>query len=484
MRVSRREFLAAAGATSVVGLAGCTNPLEYLGMVKPAGRFFASCTAPDGQLTDEFSHTLSRMTFGARPGDYDRVRVMGIESFLEQQLAYESIDDRVCDFTTRRLESITAPLGELFEYKEEFLREELTRNTVLRATYSERQLYEVMVEFWTDHFNISIFKGDCQWLKAADDRDVIRKHALGKFSDLVRASALSPAMLWYLDGRVNKKQDNDDRPNENYARELMELHTLGVKGGYTQQDVMEVARCLTGWTVRPGTAYFRGSVEFKNGQHDDGEKNVLGQTIPAGLGEGDLDRVLEIVTKHPSTARYVSWKLCRHFISESPEDETVSAVAKTFTDSGGDIKSILRTLFATPEFNESRATKFKRPTRFLVSALRATSAETTAEKPLLEYLMRMGQLPFQYPTPDGYPQEAAPWSGTLLWRWHFVAALAEDRIGGTKVTWDKLDKLYGSPESLMAHLLNRQPNESEARAASSSGFGPAVLMASPAFQRC
>src|SRR3989442_372228 len=178
---------------------------------------------------------------------------------------------------------------------------EMTRATILRAVWSERQLYEVMVHFWTDHFNIDCSKADCRWLKAADDRDVIRRHALGRFPDLLRASALSPAMLWYLDGRANRKQQDNDKPNENYARELLELHTLGIHGGYTQRDVMEVARCLSGWSVRSVKQLRKGSVEFHPGLHDDGAKLVLGRAIPAGLGQQDLDRVLEIVALHPAT---------------------------------------------------------------------------------------------------------------------------------------------------------------------------------------
>src|ERR1041384_25647 len=197
----------------------------------------------------------------------------------------------------------------------------MVRAAVLRAVYSERQLYEVMVGFWSDHFNIDPGKGDCRWLKAWDDRAVIRKYALGdcglrepttlferlqtfwgggsgapktafNFPAMLRASALSPAMLWYLDGRANRKAGPSEKPNENYARELLELHTLGVHGGYTQKDVMEVARCLTGWTVRGKRQFSKATVEFQQRLHDDGAKEVLGQRIPTGLGERDLDRVL------------------------------------------------------------------------------------------------------------------------------------------------------------------------------------------------
>lgn len=480
MKLSRRAFLGVA----VAGTAGCGGPLDLARIASPAVGALGSCGAPRSPEVDLVSHVLSRMSFGARPGDYERVAAMGVDGYIEEQLAYRDIDDTLCTRMTRRLESLNAPLGELFEYKEGFLRNELTRGTVLRAVYSERQLYETMVEFWSDHFNISIFKGDCPWLKAADDRDVIRKHALGKFPELVRASALSPAMLWYLDGRVNRKRNVDERPNENYARELLELHTLGVHGGYTQQDVMEVARCLTGWTVRPKGKFFKGRVEFEKHGHDDGEKMVLGKRIPAGLGEGDLDRVLELVTQHPSTARHISEKLCRRFVSEQPADETVRAVATAFAKSQGDIPETLRALFRTDEFRNTRSTKFKRPMRFLVSTLRATNAETTAEDPLLEYLMRMGQLPFQYPTPDGYPDEAEPWSGTLLWRWHFVAALIDGRIPGTQVDWTNLTTAFGSEEAFMAHMLGRTPTRDEVSVAVSSGLGAAMLLASPAFQRC
>src|SRR5712692_4635077 len=179
-----------------------------------------------------------------------------------------------------------------------------------------------MVHFWTDHFNIDSSKAECKWLKAADDRDVIRPHAMGRFPDLLRASALSPAMLWYLDGRFNRKRDGDDKPNENYARELLELHTLGVHGGYTQRDVMEVARCLTGWTletrpfwlshaIRPRNAFW-----FDSARHDDGEKIVLGHRIPPGGGEKDGDRVLDILAQHPATARFIATKICRHFLGD------------------------------------------------------------------------------------------------------------------------------------------------------------------------
>ena len=213
---------------------------------------------------------------------------------------------------------------------------------------------------------------------------MIRAHALGNFRELVKASALSPAMLIYLDGHDNKVVDPEDKPNENYARELMELHTLGVDGGYTQNDVMEVARCLSGWTYTHQPFGFKPAhVEFDAARHDDGEKTVLGHAIPAGGGTQDLERVLDIVCAHPSTARYLAMKLCRWFISDPPPDVAVETVARAFTSSQGDITTTLRTMFATEEFRMARGNLFKRPWRFVVSSLRFTDAKTNAGEPVV-----------------------------------------------------------------------------------------------------
>jgi uncharacterized protein (DUF1800 family) len=407
-----------------------------------------------------------------------------VEVWLEEQLHPERIDDSNCERILRRFETLDDPVGELFEYQEDLLLHELVRSTFLRAVYSERQLFEVMALFWSDHFNIDSSKGDCQWLKTADDREVIRTHALGSFPEMLRASATSPAMLWYLDGRDNRTASPEDKPNENYARELLELHTLGAHGGYTQKDVMEVARCLTGWYVRSDEKFQKGKVEFKEELHDDGEKWVLGHRIPSGLGQGDLDKVLEIVSLHPSTARFVAAKLCRRFIQDVPPDRAVEAIAQSFLSSNGDIPKTLRTLFATEEFRTRRGSKFKRPFRYLASALRATGAETDAGQPLGDYLQRMGHVPFQYPTPDGYPDEEAPWLGSLMWRWVFAKNLVGNRIEGTRIDAGKLRARIGDDEALMAHILGRRSTIDEAYGYHSTPAGLALMLASPAFQRC
>jgi uncharacterized protein (DUF1800 family) len=285
---------------------------------------------------------------------------------------------------------------------------------------------------------------------------------------------------------VNRRSKSEEKPNENYARELLELHTLGVHGGYTQQDVIEVARCLTGWTVRDRKKFFKGRVEFQGWQHDDGPKRVLGEAIPAGLGPRDLDRVLDIVARHPGTARHLAWKLCRRFIADAPPESAVAVTAAAFAASGGDIPATLRALFATPEFAApaARGGKFKRPFHFVVSALRATNAETDVSRPMIDYLVRLGHAPFRYATPDGYPEEATHWQNTLLWRWNFSTALAANRIQGTRIGPEELRQRLGGDEALMATVLGRRPTAAERAAYHDSGSGLALLIASPAFQYC
>ncbi|HUR58454.1 MAG TPA: DUF1800 domain-containing protein [Opitutaceae bacterium] len=521
MNVTRRQFMVAGAGAVVAAGSGCSDLRDF---PTNARRWLGQPTAPplEGLLTppaasglDAAAHAINRMTFGARPGDHRRVSAMGLSAFIEEQLAPARLDDWLCTRVIRHeFESLADPesrlfprqgdagdplqqifpamkdkgarVSDLYEYKDKVLLADLTRATVLRAVLSERQLFEVMVHFWSDHFNIDPSKAECKWLKPADDRDVIRAHALGNFRTLLRASAVSPAMLWYLDGRVNRRATPADKPNENYARELLELHTLGVHGGYTQQDVIEVARCLTGWTVRDRKKFFKGRVEFNARQHDDGPKRVLGTEIPAGLGARDLDRVLEILVAHPNTARYIAWKLCRRFIADDPPVAAVQATATAFASSHGDIPATLRALFATAEFLDPRARggKLKRPFHFVVSALRATNAETDASRQLVDYLIRLGHAPFRYATPDGYPEEASHWQSTLLWRWNFATALAANRIKGTQVAADVLRARVGGDDALMATLLGRQPTTAERAAYHGSGSGLALLVASPAFQRC
>ncbi len=485
--LSRRTLLKAATAGgAVAGIGGFSALSQWLTPLMDTGEEgLTAFQPPSAGEIDDAAHVLNRLTFGPRPGQHAEVTATGARAFIARQLEPEGIDDRWTESRAARFEALHAwPMGELLEYDSRELLDQLTRRKILHAVHSKRQLHEVMVDFWSDHFNIDPSKGDSRWLKPADDRDVIRAHALGSFPGMLRASLLSPSMLWYLDGRVNRRAAENERPNENHARELLELHTLGVHGGYTQRDVMEVARCLTGWTVRERAKarYAVGKVEFRSHLHDDGPKTVLGTGIPAGLGAGDLDRVIDIVTRHPATARHLATKLCRRFIDEAPPEAAVSKVADAFLSSGGAIRPTLTALFDTPEFWASRGGKTKRPFHFVVSALRATAARSNAGPALQNHLLRLGHAPFQYPTPDGYPEEAQPWMATLLWRWKFALDLANQAIDGTSFPAARLTRAAGGEQALAAHLLGRAPAPDEIAAATASGAPLALLLASPAFQ--
>jgi uncharacterized protein (DUF1800 family) len=370
---------------------------------------------------------------------------------------------------------------------------ELQASRILRAVYSERQLNEVMVDFWSNHFNVFANKGADRWLLTSYDRDTIRPHAMGKFSELLIATAKSPAMLFYLDnfqsvspqaanarrgerrnpglaglignrrGPVSQNPNEAPRPqpnapqrmrrgiNENYARELMELHTLGVDGGYTQKDVQEVARCFTGWTIfapRGGGAAVAallgngaresaGTFFFNARMHDDGEKVVLGQKIPAGGGIKDGLRVIEILAKHPSTAKFIAQKLVRYFVADDPPPALVDRVSATFTKTDGDIRETLRAIFFSAEFNSPQAyrSKIKRPFELAVSAIRTLGAETNGGPQVHQWIARMGEPLYGFQTPNGYSDTAESWvnTGGLLERMNFGLALASNRIPGTRV---------------------------------------------------
>ena len=537
------------------------------------------------RLTQEqrILHVLNRLGFGARPGDVERVRAMGLERYIEQQLHPEKISDEVADAKVTNLDALKLSTPELYakypqpnqllrqmersgkvppelaavvearkngqaaavapnapkmddnasmakpesaakeeqtpqnnpEYRKAIrdfylknnlrppqqLTAELQASRILRAVYSERQLQEVMVDFWTNHFNVFAGKGADRWLLIAYDRDTIRPNTFGKFYDLLVATAQSPAMLFYLDnfqsvspnanvggrrlgqqrqqrgglldllmgdggmrrnrarqqggGAANMPNPNQQaaqqqRPkrgiNENYARELMELHTLGVDGGYTQKDVQEVARCFTGWTIyNPrGAGAALGMNDDRAGQfyfnprlHDDGEKIVLGHKIPAGGGMKDGMVVLDILAHQPSTAKFIATKLARRFVADNPSPALVERVAAVFTKSDGDIRETLRAIFISPEFNSPEAyrAKIKRPFELAISAIRTLGGETNGAPAIHQWIAKMGQPLYGYQTPNGYSDMAENWvnTGSLLERLNFGLALASNRIPGTRV---------------------------------------------------
>jgi uncharacterized protein (DUF1800 family) len=323
---------------------------------------------------------------------------------------------------------------------------ELQAAKVVRAVTSERQLEELMVDFWFNHFNVFANKGDVRWYVAAYEREAIRPYAMGKFPDLVRATARHPAMLFYLDNWLSARPDfrvpagpNRGRQaglNENYARELMELHTVGVDGGYTQKDVTEVARAFTGWTIdRPQT---NGHFIFRPAMHDTGEKVVLGQRIPAGGGREDGgredgERVIEILTRSPATARFIATKLVRRFVSDTPPPALVTRVAGSYTSTGGDVPSMLRTIFESPEFlsEDAYRAKIKKPFEFVASAVRALGGRIDAQggMALARASAEIGEPLYQAQPPTGYADRSEVWvnAGALLARMNFALALASGR---------------------------------------------------------
>jgi uncharacterized protein (DUF1800 family) len=490
--ISRRHLLFG-GSVGLLALSGC-GPQQavdlVLGTQPPPTAINAATTL------DLPAHVLRRLTFGEHPDDRAALLALAktpdaaVEAWVVRQLHPETIDDDACERLIRRREALAQPLGELYEFKERVLLHELTAATLLRAVYSKRQLHEQLCHFWNDHFNIDMSKGECAWVTVAYDRDVIRPHALGRFSAMLRAVAFSPAMLWYLDGRVNRVDGTGTKatkPNENFARELLELHTLGIDGGYTQQDVMEVARCLSGWTVRDQHQWRKGTVEFHREAHDNGAKTVLGQSIAAGGGERDLDQVLRIVATHPSTARHVARKLCTRFIADDPPTTAIAEVAQAFTVSNGDLALTMRALISCDDFRDPGrfASKLKRPFHYVASCLRATAAHCDGGNAVIDYLGRLGHLPFQFPTPNGQPEKAEAWTGTLLWRWRFAGAFTRGALPGTRVDTEALVKRFGSPTATAAHLFGRQADARETAALAAAGNNALSLaLGSPAFQRC
>jgi uncharacterized protein (DUF1800 family) len=379
---------------------------------------------------DPIVYLVNRITFGLRRSDLDRARGLGFDGFVEEQLNPEQIDDSEVDAVLAAdFPTLFMRPSRLLTLDKKLVTGALVGATLFRALYSRRQLYELMVDFWTNHFNIYQYEKEDYWLKTVDDREVIRRHALGKFGDLLSASAASPAMLVYLDNAHNTKAG----PNENYAREMLELHTLGVNGGYTQQDVQEVARAFTGWTVL-GNGANAGRFTFNPATHDNGARNVLGQQIPAGLGVGHGQRVLEITASHPSTAVHVATKLCVRFVSDTPPQSLVDAAVATFNSTQGDIREVMRTILTSDEFRNAADQKLRRPFEVVGAGMRALDAQVNGDglASLAGVLVLMGQLPFNWIPPNGYPDANAAWVNTngMLNRWNFGLALGAFALKG------------------------------------------------------
>jgi uncharacterized protein (DUF1800 family) len=326
---------------------------------------------------------------------------------------------------------------QIFNGSVQVVNQDLSEAKLLRAIYSDRQLEEVLTDFWYNHFNVFLDKGADRYMVTAYERDVIRPHVLGRFKDLLLATAQSPAMLFYLDNWQSKGPSPKTKQglNENYGRELMELHTLGVDGGYTQQDVTEVARCFTGWTIREPNR--GGGFEFNEKIHDKGEKHVLGVTIPAGGGMGEGLKVLDILADHLSTAHFISRSLAIRFVSDNPPEELVAKMVRTWLKTDGDLLAVMRTMIYSPEFWDPAnfRAKIKSPFEMVVSAVRAVNGDVDFAQALTGQLNQLGEPLYRKLEPTGYSNLGADWtnSASLLARMNFGMALAKGKIAGVKV---------------------------------------------------
>jgi uncharacterized protein (DUF1800 family) len=411
-------------------------------------------------------HVLNRLGYGPKPGDIERVMRMGVPAYIDAQLHPESIPyPQELSARLAALETVNAPAGELVgrfaqlqkQVKNEGedakqrrrvemakIAREAAEARLLRAIDSPRQLEEVMVDFWYNHFNVFANKGVDRALITSYERDAIRPYALGSFRDLLGATAHHPAMLYYLDNFLSTSSDFHARGrafgpkakarglNENYARELMELHTLGVDGGYTQKDVTELARMLTGWTFDQ-RSLVRNNITFRFDprRHDDGTKTWLGMLVqPRGQQEGEM--ALDVLAVHPATAHHISYELAQYFVSDNPPPALVDRMAKTWLQTRGDIRSVLKTLFTSDEFMSPAAVgaKFKTPYQFVVSAVRASGEPVVNVLPLTNAMNQLGMPLYGCLTPDGYKNTQDAWLNpdALARRITFATALGSGRM--------------------------------------------------------
>lgn len=439
--------------------------------------------------TEQAAHAISRLTYGARPGEVTRVTALGVDKWIERQLRPSTIPDSAVSIALSSLQSWTADASTLAALGSAATSagprmmqseggmmmmtdttpvrrvrtlsylgpaNEFVAGRIVRAQLSERQLDEVMAEFWLNHFSVYSGKMPSAYAIVVFTRDVIRPHTLGKFRDLLGAVAHSPAMLYYLDNTVNRSDSlhrtlDEYRAgttaalrnaatrrqglNENYARELLELHTLGVNGGYTQADVIEVARALTGWSTAPnGGPAGRASVifGFNESMHDAEAKTVLGQSLAAGRGVEDGEQVLDIIARHPSTARLIATKLARRFVSDSPPPALIARAAETFTRTDGNIAEVVRTIVTSSEFFSRAAfrAKVKTPFELVVSTRRALNAPADTSVASARTIASLGQPTFGYETPEGWPDNGVAWmnSGAMFSRLAFAFDVADGRL--------------------------------------------------------
>ena len=467
MTISRRDFIKTSGLfAAFTALAACSpqRTMETINGHSLGNGSIGSLPVPTATTASAATAvdpltvlTLNRISFGATPDMYARVQQIGLDAFIDEQLHPETINDDTTDQLMSYFPTLTMTAAQRFQDKDYGqVIKDLVSATILHQWRSQRQLKEVMVDFWSNHFNIYIGKSLCRVLKTDDDLNVIRPNAFAKFGDILNASAHSPAMLIFLDNAESLKT----APNENYARELMELHTISVNGGYTQTDITNVARAFTGWTIVGPNNLFKsfGTYQFVDRIHDTGSKQVLNLSIPAGGGEDDGVKVLDMLAHHPMTAQFISTKLARRFVSDQPDPALVTNLANIFTQSDGDTPTLLKAIFQSDQFKNSAGQKMKRPLEFLASALRLTDATLMGQAPqLVNHVKLLGQIPFDWQFPNGFPDSASFWATTsgLLERWNFGNLLTSNKIGGLRVDANALTKDAQSAQDVVDMLSQR-----------------------------
>ena len=533
-------------AAALLGAAPIDASAQSAGAKNPAKTAIARSDVRELPADQQIIQALNRLTFGSRPGDALKVRAIGLDKWIDQQLHPEKIDDSAIDrfvagypAINRDQDDLLAQYTQQQRERREVKREradstmtaadsmalrkqiqqrgnltrqvvtQLQSSRVARAVGSERQLQEVMTDFWENHFNIYAQKGGPEPYYLRDfDQSVVRPRALGKFRDLLEAVAQSPAMLFYLDNarsmadstrptlnargmpsgmrvvpmrkrglgamravmptaeQMQRQQQQQQRQrqglNENYGRELLELHTLGVDGGYTQQDVINVARAFTGWTINPPAK--GGGFTFRPQVHDAGEKIVLGRKLGAGRGMEDAEDVLDILAKSPATARYISFKLARRFVSDSPSKALVDHASQVYLRTDGDIREVLRAIITSPEFFSQRAfrSKVKSPFEVVVSAMRALNAQPDSTPRSAQVIAFLGQPIFGHQAPNGWPETGESWmnTGAILNRINFGMAVAAGRLPGVDIrSLPALDTIRSAPRDrqvdvVVATILN------------------------------
>jgi uncharacterized protein (DUF1800 family) len=539
--------------------------IAILALWLPGAAAPADNKADDKTADKSIVHVLNRIAFGPRPADIERVRAIGIDRYIDEQLHPERVADagmaqrlsglpsigmssreiareyELPQLEARRERKQNAQADQLgappkpdpLQQKANGVVVELAEQKVLRAIYSERQLQEVLADFWFNHFNVDARKGRDRFLLTEYERETIRPRVFGKFRDLLEATAKSPAMLFYLDNwlsaaevqpgtEVGRSVGQPPSPfpprlargpfggrlapgtevgrrfgrppsqtpgapqgkkaprglNENYGRELMELHTLGVDGGYTQKDVTEVARAFTGWTIE--NPRLGGGFTFNPRLHDTGQKVVLGHVIKAGGGQSDGEQVLDILAKEPATARFIATKLARRFVSDTPPPALVDRAAARFRATDGDQRDVMRTILTSPEFlaPEARRAKVKTPFEFVVSAARAAGADVQEALPLVRQLQQLGMPLYQCQPPTGFKDTADAWvnTGALVNRMNFALALAGNRLRGVSVA------SLPTADQILAGDLSETTRATIAKATDAPQVA-ALTLGSPEFQR-